>query len=213
MFFSCFNNDAFNIPDPNIKGSMLVEDYLFVSNNKYQSRKDTIQKYTYHSFFRCNPDHVASHFQFPVGPPDATGYYNAQKFKVNDHLGDDWNGVGGGNSDLGDPIFSIANGWISQAKDYQGGWGNVVRIVHKMPKGNKYEYVESMYAHLDTISVSSGQMINIGDPIGTIGNCNGAYLAHLHLEIRNNPEMPIGFGYSLETEGYLDPTSFIRANR
>ncbi len=26
------------------------------------------------------------------------GYYNAQVFGKNNHLGDDWNGVGGGNT-------------------------------------------------------------------------------------------------------------------
>ena len=28
-------------------------------------------------------------FDFPVGKPNAQGYYNAQKFTVNNHLGDD----------------------------------------------------------------------------------------------------------------------------
>ena len=32
-------------------------------------------------------------FDFPVGKPDAVGYYNAQEFTENDHLGEDWNGV------------------------------------------------------------------------------------------------------------------------
>lgn len=48
-------------------------------------------------------------FNFPIGKPDAKGYYNAQKFGENNHLGDDWNGNGGGNSDLGDEVFSCAN--------------------------------------------------------------------------------------------------------
>ena len=34
-----------------------------------------------------------SGFDFPVGKPDAVGYYNAQEFTENDHLGEDWNGV------------------------------------------------------------------------------------------------------------------------
>jgi len=53
-------------------------------------------------------DHKADHFDFPVGRPDAKGYYNAQGFGKNAHLGDDWNGTGGGNSDLGDPIYEEA---------------------------------------------------------------------------------------------------------
>ena len=41
---------------------------------------------------------VAAGFDFPVGPPDAQGYYDAQSFGRNRHLGEDWNGNGGGNS-------------------------------------------------------------------------------------------------------------------
>ncbi|WP_240642318.1 hypothetical protein [Nonlabens xiamenensis] len=32
---------------------------------------------------------LALSFDFPVGKPEAKGYYNAQAFGVNDHLGDD----------------------------------------------------------------------------------------------------------------------------
>ena len=60
---------------------------------------------------------IANHFDFPVGKPDAKGYYNAQAFGKNNHLGDDWNAVTGGNSDLGDPIYAIANGKVTFAED------------------------------------------------------------------------------------------------
>jgi len=49
----------------------------------------------------------ANRFDFPVGKPDAKGYYNAQIFGKNNHLGDDWNGANGGNSDLGEPIYAV----------------------------------------------------------------------------------------------------------
>ena len=60
---------------------------------------------------------LANSFDFPVGKPDGYGYYNAQKFGENNHLGDDWNGVGGGNTDYGDSIFSVANGQVIFAED------------------------------------------------------------------------------------------------
>ena len=65
-------------------------------------------------------------FDFPVGKPDATAYYNAQGFTENGHLGEDWNGIGGGNTDLGDPIYAVANGYVSFSENVNGGWGNVI---------------------------------------------------------------------------------------
>lgn len=131
--------------------------------------------------------HIAHRFDFPVGIPNASGYYNAQKFQENEHLGDDWNAVTGGNSDLGDPIHSIATGYVKDATNYGWGWGNVIRILHQLPNGNQYE---SLYAHCDTMLVQPGTWIERGEQIGTIGNANGAYLAHLHLEIRIGPNVP-----------------------
>ena len=132
---------------------------------------------------------VTNGYDFPVGKPDAKRYYNAQGFGENYHLGDDWNGVGGGNTDLGDPIYAIANGYVSFAEDLKGGWGNVIRIVHYNPDHSK---IESVYAHCQSITVLEGQYIKKGTIIGTIGTADGAYLAHLHLEVRDVLNMPIG---------------------
>ena len=54
--------------------------------------------------------------------------------------------------------------------------------------------------------------MNKGLKIGTIGTADGAYLAHLHLEIRDKINMDIGGGYSEDTTGYLDPTLFIKTH-
>ena len=147
-------------------------------------------------------------FDFPVGKHHAKGYYNAQPFGKNNHLGDDWNGTGGGNTDLGDDVFSIGNGVVVSAENLGGGWGNVVRILHKQDK----ILYESIYAHLDTMLVKEGQEVDKGLKIGTIGTADGAYLAHLHLEIRNDIHMDIGGGYAEDATGYLDPTLFIKTH-
>ncbi len=149
-------------------------------------------------------------FDFPVGKPNAKGYYNAQKFTENNHLGEDWNGINGGNTDFGQPIYAIANGYVSFAENIEGGWGNVIRIVHYI---NENKQVESLYAHCNKINVKKGTYVNKGDKIGTIGNNNGQYLAHLHLELRNQIGLPIGGGYSSDTNGYLNPTEYIKNNR
>jgi len=120
-------------------------------------------------------------WDYPVGPPNAVGYYDAQPFGRNMHLGEDWNGVGGGNSDLGDAIHAAANGEVSFAKDISGGWGKVIILKHHDKKGNKHE---SLYGHCDTMLVNQGDLVKRGEQIATIGTADGAYLAHLHFELR-----------------------------
>lgn len=155
----------------------------------------------------------ADGFDFPVGKPDAKGYYNAQKFGQNNHLGDDWNGLKGGNSDFGDPIYAVANGKVTEAVQFFGGWGKVIRVAHTFDKGGKTFFYESLYAHLDTMLVSKGTTLQKGQLIGKMGNAEGQYLAHLHLEIRDGIGYDLGGGYSTNTKGYVDPTKFIKANR
>ncbi|NRD23427.1 M23 family metallopeptidase [Winogradskyella litoriviva] len=196
IFWSCKDN-AIQIADDPINAYSTDTSPVFTEKNNYKTR------------FKNDTTFVAKGFDFPVGKPNAKGYYNAQKFQENNHLGDDWNGENGGNTDFGDPIYSIANGYISEVKDYKGGWGKVIRIVHLH---NKKLY-KSIYAHCDSILVNSNRFIKKGEKIATIGNCNGAYFAHLHLEIRNKVDLDIGSGYSTDTTGYLNPTNFINKNR
>lgn len=162
------------------------------------------------NLFTKHPEFTADGFDYPVGKPNAKDYYNAQGFAGTTHLGDDWNAVTGGNSDLGDPIYAVANGYINFAEDIGGGWGNVIRIWHRTADS---KIVESLYAHCDTILVTKGEFIEKGQRIGTIGDAHGSYLAHLHLEIRSDVELPVGGGYATDKTGYLDPTAFIKAHR
>lgn len=153
---------------------------------------------------------IADSFDFPVGKPDGEGYYNAQPFGKNNHMGEDFNADTGGNTDLGDPIYSIANGKVVFAEDVKGGWGNIIRIVHFLPDSSR---VESLYAHCDELLVKKNQWVLKGDKIGTIGDAHGQYYAHLHFELRSIVGLPIGGGYSKNTRGYLNPTEFINQHR
>ncbi len=150
----------------------------------------------------------ADGFDFPVGPPDAEGYYDAQPFGKNDHLGSDWNGVGGGNTDLGDRVSAVARGRVTEVEDVGGGWGNVVRVVHR----DGDSCVESLYAHLSKVSVLPGESVKRGQQIGAIGTATGRYWAHLHLEIRDAPGAPLGGGYG-DPDRQVDPTAFVKARR
>ncbi len=159
--------------------------------------------------FALNTPYQADGFDFPIGKPDGEDYYNAQGFGENYHLGEDWNGKGGGNTDFGDSVYSIANGYVKEAGKQSRGWGKVIRIVHCV----NGKAVESLYAHFDKILVKEGDWVKRGQQIGTIGNAEGMYLAHLHLEIRTNTEMPLGGGYSKDNDGFVNPTEFIEVNR
>jgi murein DD-endopeptidase MepM/ murein hydrolase activator NlpD len=150
-------------------------------------------------------------FDYPVGPPNARGYYRAQKFGEDRHLGEDWNGRGGGNSDFGDRVYSVADGTVAFARHCDLGWGNVVRMAHPV---TGEEVVEAVYGHLDAIRVKEGDSVRRGQVIGTIGNADGRYPAHLHFEIRREVGLPLGSGYGDDPDGlFLDPTGFIDKHR
>lgn len=157
---------------------------------------------------------IAHQFAHPLGSPRGALSYNAQPFRENNHLGDDWNGVGGWNSDLGDPVHAIATGMVIFAADLGGGWGGVVLVQHRLPCAEKRypQFLQSLYGHLDTISVTPGDIIPIGHVLGTVGNAGGRYWAHLHLEARTFTTRHIGVGYRVDTSGWLDPTALINSH-
>ena len=64
-------------------------------------------------------------FDFPLGSENGAMTYNAQPFTKNHHLGDDLNGIGGEDSDLGDPIYAVADGRVLLARDGGPGWGRL----------------------------------------------------------------------------------------
>src|SRR5687768_16902787 len=70
---------------------------------------------------------LADGFDLPVGRPPGTGYYMARGVRLSSpvHYGEDWNGRNGGDSDLGDPVYSCADGVVTWAYDVRAGWGNV----------------------------------------------------------------------------------------
>lgn len=178
-------------------------------NCSFHEKKDQNQSFP---DFIYDDGFIADGFDFPVGKPDGNGYYNAQPFQENHHLGEDWNGKGGGNTDFGDTVYAIGNGYVSFASDAGTGWGNVVRIIHRL-NNDTLPVIESLYAHCHEMKVNAGDFVKRGQAIGTIGNADGRYLAHLHFELRSQINMELGGGYSSDTQGFLNPTDFISANR
>lgn len=162
--------------------------------------------------------HLADGFDFPVGKPDAAGYYKARglRLRAPRHFGEDWNGRGGGDTDLGDPVYNIADGVVTFAHDVRGGWGNVVivRYGYRDPADGKVKFVDALYGHLHRIMTKTGAKVKRGDQIGTIGSNRGMYAAHLHFEIRHNINIGMSRNVAPPTlEHWADPTQFINKYR
>ncbi|MEM7183763.1 MAG: peptidoglycan DD-metalloendopeptidase family protein [Spirochaetota bacterium] len=177
------------------------------SNDQTYKHKPSLEK-IYQRKFLDYPKYISDGFDFPVGKPNARNYYSAQDMGSNFHLGEDWNNRL--RNDYGDPVYAIANGYVSYSDDHGGGWGNVIRIVHYLPNGT---LLESLYAHFAKRKVKKGVFVSRGQIIGTIGDAGGIYSPHLHFEMRNDIRLPIGPGYARYTNGYLAPTPFITKNR
>jgi len=161
---------------------------------------------------------LADGFDFPVGAPNAEGYYKSRGLRLVPplHFGEDWNGRGGGDTDLGDPVYATGDGVVTWAYDVQRSWGKVVMIRHayRDPATRQVKYCDSLYGHLLDIRVRVGAMVKRGQRIGSIGTANGIYPAHLHFEIRHN----IRIGMARESaargpENWADPTEFITRYR
>jgi murein DD-endopeptidase MepM/ murein hydrolase activator NlpD len=157
---------------------------------------------------------LADGFDFPVGNADGQGYHKARGFRPNGHPGEDWDGSGGGNSDLNDAVNSIGAGVVVFARDVHLGWGNVVIVRHNYREDGVVKTIDALYGHLNTVLVVRGERVARGQQIGSIGTAHGRYAAHLHFEIRKNIEIGINrAAFPCDTSCYYDPTKFIVSHR
>jgi murein DD-endopeptidase MepM/ murein hydrolase activator NlpD len=78
-------------------------------------------------------------------------------------------------------VVSVTRGW-------GGGYGNHSVISH----GDGFS---TLYGHLSSFMVSSGQWVNQGQQIGVMGNTGWSTGTHLHFEIRKNnrPQNPLQY--------------------
>lgn len=88
------------------------------------------------------------------------------------HLGVDYAAA------VGTPVRTVGEGVVEFAGE-QNGFGKVVIVKHS-------NLEQTLYAHLHSVAVQSGQSVAQGQHIGTVGQTGWATGAHLHFEFRVN---------------------------
>ncbi len=81
---------------------------------------------------------------------------------------------------IGSSIYASAGGTVIIARGdggWNGGYGNYVVVDHGSG-------VQTLYAHLSSVSVVVGQSVSRGDVIGGLGNTGKSTGPHLHFEVR-----------------------------
>jgi murein DD-endopeptidase MepM/ murein hydrolase activator NlpD len=78
------------------------------------------------------------------------------------------------------PVYAVADGVVSDVYRFSVyGYGNAIVIDH----GNG---LKTLYAHLNDIYISKGQVVTQGQAIGQMGNTGNSTGTHLHLEVMQN---------------------------
>lgn len=90
----------------------------------------------------------------------------------------------------GTPIYAIDDGVVNRSF-YSDSYGNVIFIAH----GNG---LETVYAHLHKRYVKEGDIVGVGEEIGTVGNTGRSTGDHLHFEVH------IG-SWNIEKSNSIDP--------
>lgn len=117
--------------------------------------------------------------------PSANHYLSGYDYSPStNHFGIDIKGS------LGDPLWASDAGVVVYAGWNNFGYGNMVVIDH----GNGWQ---TLYAHMDTISVWCGLSVFQGSPLGTVGTTGKSSGPHIHFEMRH------------DTYGRVNPWDFL----
>ena len=113
----------------------------------------------------------------PLGAYSLTATFGQYGLWASYHTGLDFN------ANTGDPIYSVANGTVTEA-GYDGAYGN--KTVVTLDDGT-----EIWYCHQTSINVSVGDTVRGGQTIGTVGVTGNVTGSHLHLEVRPGGGDPV----------------------
>ena len=89
---------------------------------------------------------------------------------------------------VGTPVCAAEDGTVDWVQAWDGhstsgdqSYGNLVRIRHADYNGGK---LQTLYAHLQRVTVKNGQAVREGEVIGYSGNTGNSTGPHLHFEVR-----------------------------
>lgn len=97
----------------------------------------------------------------------------------------------------GTPIHAAAGGIVLRASSATG-YGNVVMVTHLIDR----QVYTTVYAHLDSISVSAGQTVMPGQTVGTLGSTGWSTGPHLHFELHKG-EWAVGQPNAVDPAPYI----------
>lgn len=119
-------------------------------------------------------------FSAPVSRVQVSSPFGAKRSRGRTHTGADLR------NPRGTPIMASKSGTVIFA-GWHPTYGNIVKIAH----GNGQQ---TYYAHLDTISVASGQQVKQGQTIATTGRTGNAtgYICHFEVRLWGKPVNPMG---------------------
>ena len=150
-------------------------------------------RYGSRSFSYSTTGTGAIRWPFPTAVPISSGFGDRVapcRYCSSDHRGVDF--VPGN----GAPIFAIADGVVT-ASEFGGGYGQYVYLEHDV-NGRS---VLTVYAHMQRGSspLRVGDVVEVGDFIGLVGNTGISTGPHLHFELRIEGE-------------YVDPFAWLKEN-
>ena len=151
------------------------------------------------------------------------GWYVATRFgerySLGIHPGEDWNGTGGGNTDLGQEVHAVASGRVAFSGDCGRLWGHVIMIDHVLYEHESRREIRSAYVHLRDRRVEVGEVVKRRQVMGSI-NGTGAHVGPSPWAVRSDATLsptywPSSHEHDLDwiRGRYEPPTAFVSERR
>lgn len=153
---------------------------------------------------------------WPVGgieAPRITNKFNAPRNYANrKHEGTDCDGYQNANGVLS-PVLAAQDG-IVEFVNRRGGESYGLHVVIRHPWNDEPFRYRTLYAHLSSVSVSVGDIVGRGDPIGIAG-ATGTGAVHLHFGVYDAVNGLKGYLRCVDCsamlpDGVIDPESVLR---